>query len=247
MGLTESPALLFVVSLGIFVAAARIGMRFAPRINDVRDDFGVILGATLTLLGLVVGFTFSMAVGRYDLRKRCEAEEANAIGTEYIRTELLPNATNLKGLLHEYLDQRILFYGTREPQAIEHINVSTTVLQDRLWAAVKTAALPSQTALATLAVSGMNDVLNTRGYTEAAWLNRIPTEAWALLAFVALCANFMVGLSVRHRNFLGILVAVVPVIVSTSLLLIADIDSPRAGLIHVRSANLLSLAASLRP
>jgi hypothetical protein len=99
----------------------------------------------------------------------------------------------------------------------------------------------------TLAVSGMNDVLNTQSYTDAAWSNRIPAEAWALLAFIAICANFMVGLSVRHRNSIGILVAILPVIVSVSLLLISDIDTPRGGLIHVRSPNLVKLAASLRP
>jgi hypothetical protein len=247
MDLADYPAVLFVVSLGILFVAVEIGIRFAPRIHSVRDDFDVILGATLTLLGLLVGFTFSMAVGRYDLRKRCEAEEANAIGTEYMRAGLLPNAANVRSLLHEYLDQRILSYRTRDAHALENISASTNRLQNNLWDAVKTSALPTQTALVTLAVSGMNDVLNTRGYTEAAWLNRIPAEAWALLAFIATCANFMVGLSVRHRNSMGLLAAVIPVIVSISLLLISDVDSPRGGLIHVRSPNLVNLGASLQP
>lgn len=246
MGIADSPALLFVASLIVLFAAAKFGVRLAPCINHVRDDFDVILGATLTLLGLLVGFTFSMAIGRYELRKQCEAEEANAIGTEYFRAELVPNAADLKGLLHEYLDQRILFYRTRNPQALERIGASTTQLQSRLWDAVKTSALPNQTALVALAVSGMNDVLNTQGYTEAAWLNRIPAEAWALLGVIAACATFMVGLSVHHRSSMGILVAILPVIVSIALLLISDIDSPRGGLIHVRSPNLVSLAASLR-
>ena len=246
MGLTDFPELVFVISLGILFAAAKIGVRLAPRISHVRDDYDMILGATLTLLGLLVGFTFSMAVGRYDMRKRCEAEEANAIGTEYMRAILLPNAANLRGLLNEYLDQRILFYRTRNRRALEQISASTAGLQDRLWDTVKTAALPSQTALVTLAVSGMNDVLNTQGYTAAAWLNRIPTAAWALLVLVATCASFMVGLSVHHRNSVSTLVAVIPVIMAISLFLISDIDSPRGGLIHVGSTNLVNLAASLR-
>jgi hypothetical protein len=245
MSLADFPVLFFIVSLMILFAAAKIGIRLAPRINDVRDDFDVILGATLTLLALLVGFTFSMAAGRYDLRKQCEAEEANAIGTEYVRAGLLPNAANLRGLLREYLDQRILFYRTRNAQTLDHIVASTASLQNGLWDAVTTSALPSQTALVALAVSGMNDVLNTQGYTAAAWLNRIPAEAWALVVIIATCANFMVGLSVHHRNSMGILVVVLPLIVSVALLLISDIDSPRGGLIHVRSPNLVNLAASL--
>jgi hypothetical protein len=60
--------------------------------EDIREDFGVIQTATLTLLGLIIGFTFSMAVGRYEQRKNYEEAEANAIGTEYVRADLLPGA-----------------------------------------------------------------------------------------------------------------------------------------------------------
>ena len=77
-----------------------------------RDDFGIILAATLTLLALIIGFSFSMALSRYDLRKINEANEASAIGTEYARADLLPaaDAAKIRALLLRYLDQRILFY-----------------------------------------------------------------------------------------------------------------------------------------
>jgi hypothetical protein len=58
---------------------------------DEREDFNLVIAATLTLLGLIIGFTFSMAVSRYDLRKNYEEAEANAIGTEYVRADLLPD------------------------------------------------------------------------------------------------------------------------------------------------------------
>ncbi len=74
--------------------------------------------ATLTLLALLIGFSFSMAINRYDQRKIYEEDEANAreLGTEYLRTDLLPPvaATNVRTLLITYLDQRILFYETRD-------------------------------------------------------------------------------------------------------------------------------------
>ena len=79
---------------------------------NARDDFGIILAATLTLLALIIGFSFSMALTRYDLRKSHEAIEANAIGTEYVRADLLPaaDAARVRALLRRYVDQRILFY-----------------------------------------------------------------------------------------------------------------------------------------
>ena len=82
----------------------------------VHEDFGVVQAATLTLLGLIVGFTFSMALTRYDQRKNYEEAEANAIGTEYLRAGLLPaaEARKVRALLRNYLDQRIVFYETRD-------------------------------------------------------------------------------------------------------------------------------------
>jgi hypothetical protein len=92
-------------------------------------------------------------------------------------------------------------------------------------------------------VSGMNDVLNTQGYTQAAWWNRIPISAWGLLAAIAIGCNFLIGFGVRRsdrRIFL-----VIPVAVSIAFFLIADIDSPRGGAIRVKPQNLMSLAQSL--
>ena len=75
------------------------------------DDFGLILAATLTLLALIIGFSFSMATARYDQRKNYEEQEANAIGTEYVRADLLSpvEAAKVRSLLGSYLDQRVLF------------------------------------------------------------------------------------------------------------------------------------------
>ena len=82
----------------------------------MREDFGVVQAATLTLLGLIIGFSFSMATTRYDLRKTYEEAEANAIGTEYVRAGLVPgaNGAKVRALLKKYLDLRILFYRARD-------------------------------------------------------------------------------------------------------------------------------------
>ena len=99
--LTNYPLITFVVTFILMWLGNWAGMylrkhwRADP--EQVRDDFGVILGATLTLLGLIIGFTFSMATTRYDLRKSLEEEEANAIGTEYVRVDLLPSGCGRQG------------------------------------------------------------------------------------------------------------------------------------------------------
>ena len=112
-----------------------------------------------------------------------------------------------------------------------------------MWSAVQTPAVAQPTPLMALAAAGMNDVLNSQGYTQAAWWNRIPTSAWGLMVAIAISCNLLVGYGARSAK--GIMLFILPLIVSISFLLIADIDSPRRGLIHVVPQNLVSLLQSL--
>jgi hypothetical protein len=189
-----------------------------------------------------------MALGRYDQRKNYEEAEANAIGTEYVRADLLPaaDATKVRTLLLNYLDQRILYYDTRDEQRLSLINTQTAKLQAELWSAVKAPAVAQPTTLLlTLAVSGMNDVLNSQGYTQAAWWDRIPIAAWSLMAVIAICSIALIGFGARNAKAAPGFFLILPFVVSIAFLLIADIDSPRGGLILVKPLNLLSLSQSL--
>jgi hypothetical protein len=217
-----------------------------PFKEDERADFGVVLTAALTLLGLIIGFSFAMAVSRYDQRKIFEEAEANAIGTEYVRADLLPaeHAAKVRELLRKYLAQRIAFYLARDNGEVGRINAATDKLQAELWSTVVRAVSPQQTAVEALVVAGMNDVLNSQGYTQAAWWNRIPVAAWGLMALVAISCNLLFGYGERRG---GALAVVLPLIVSLSFFLIADIDTPRAGIIRVLPQNLLALSQSMRP
>ncbi|HEY7096661.1 MAG TPA: hypothetical protein VH437_08060 [Terriglobales bacterium] len=249
MTLMNFPLLVFALSLLVLFLAAIIGdqirHRMFPLKDEGREDFNIVLGGTLTLLGLLIGFSFSMAVGRYDQRKNYEEAEANAIGTEYVRADLLPaeNAARIRGLLRKYIDQRVLFYTTRDLERVDKINTDTAALQNELWSSVRVVATAQSTPVVALAVSGMNDVLNSQGYTQAAWWNRIPIAAWLLMAAVAICANLLVGYSAHgtHRRMLVIL----PMMGALAFFLISDIDSPRGGVIRVVPQNLLSLSQSL--
>lgn len=249
--MVDSPLVVFALSLVFLWFSAQAGAllrrkRGSPDEGE-RQDMGVVLPASLTLLGLVIGFSFSMAVTRYDHRKHSEEDEANAIGTEYLRATLLPatQAKTVRGLLAEYLDQRVLFYTTRDAHRLLQINAETDLLQQQLWSAIEKAASLQPTPVTALGVSGLNDVINSQGYAQAAWWNRIPSAAWALMAIIAVCCNFLFGYAARHSERKYRLFLVLPLIVAISFFLISDLDSPRGGMIHVFPHNLINVSRSI--
>ena len=250
---TDRPLLVFAISFIAMWLAARVGWWFHSRRGALDDethqDFGFILAATLSMLGIIIGFSFSMATSRYDQRKNYEEAEANAIGTEYVRADFLPaaDAATVRALLRKYLDQRILFYMAGDGQELQEINARTARLQTDLWTGVRAPATAQPNYVVGLAVSGMNDVLNSQGYTQAAYWNRIPTAAWGLMAAIAIGCNLLVGYGSRSSKAGTKLLRILPLIVAIAFMLIADIDSPRHGIILVKPQNLISLAESLPP
>jgi len=243
------PIVFAALSFVVMWMAAQFGAALRkrkPLADELRDDFGLVEAATLTLLGLIVGFSFSMSTTRYDLRKNYEESEANAIGTEYVRAGLLPapSAATVRDQLRKYTELRIAFYHTRNYDDLQKINADTAQLQAQMWSAVEAPAVAQPTPVIALAVAGMNDVLNSQGYTQAAWWNRIPASAWGLMIGLAVCCNVLVGYGLRSAKTKGALLFILPLVVAIAFLLIADIDSPRGGLIHVVPQNLVSVLQS---
>jgi hypothetical protein len=241
--------MVFVSSLIALWLAVQAGATFARKLrpvkDDERDDLDLVVNANLTLLALIIAFSFSMAVSRYDQRKNYEEEETNAIGTEYVRTDLLPadDAARARQLLMQYLDQRLLFYTTRDPRQLESIDGETAKLQTKMWSTVLGVAKVQPTPTVALAAAGMNDVLNRQRYTQAAWRNRIPVGAWSLMVTLAICCCMLIGYGSRRKS--DGLFTILPFLVSIAFFLIADIDSPRRGGIRVVPHNLISLSQSL--
>jgi protein-S-isoprenylcysteine O-methyltransferase Ste14 len=247
----DDPFVVFLLALVLQVIAAFAGDFLRKRSQRFKEgerhDFDTIRVATLTLLALIIGFTFSMAVTRYDQRKTLEEAEANAIGTEYLRTDLLPGDAggHARELLRRYLDLRIAFYGETDAARVKDIDLRTANLQNELWASVAPAATTQPTPVMALVVSGMNDVINSQGYTQAAWWNRIPLGAWAMMALMAMSCNLLIGYGERRKGEL--ILFVLPVVVAAALFLIADLDSPRGGAIRVQPQNLQAVVQTLQP
>lgn len=248
--LVDHPLLIVAASLAVLWTSAQVGAllrrKFQP-VEERKHDWDLVLGATLTLLGLIVGFSFSMVISRYDLRKNYEEAEANAIGTEYVRADFLSagDASRTRELLRDYLYQRVLFYETRDLPRLKQIDARTAQLQSEMWLTVQRGAAKDPNPVAALIVSGMNDVLNSQGYTQAAWWNRLPIGAWELMVTIAIVCNVLVGYASTRSG--ALLFFVLPLALSISFFLIADIDSPRGGRIRVLPQNLVTLAESLRP
>jgi hypothetical protein len=244
------PVTVFLFTLAALLAAAWLGAwlrRRAGLDEKQRDDFSLILASTLTLLGLLIGFSFSMAANRYDQRKNLEEAEANAIGTEYLRADLLPatDGEKVRDALKRYLDLRIRNY-LASPEGVSVIDAETARVQTELWAAVTGPAKRQPDMIVALAVSGMNDVINAQGYTQAAWWNHVPLSAVLLMGGIALMCNVLIGYGARAVPLHSRLLLILPVFVALAFALILDIDTPRLGLIKVAPQNLLALKEQLK-
>jgi hypothetical protein len=248
MMILDRPLALFSLSLLALWLSVAMGALIGekrPSKENEKENLGFVISASTTLLALIIGFSFSMAVSRYDLRKNDEEEEANAIGTEYVRTNLLPSddAAKVRTLLTQYLDQRLLFYTTDDQRQLQQIDIDTTKLQNEMWSIVADVSQSHPTPPIALALSGMNDVLNRQGYTQAAWWNRIPIGAWSLMLALGIFCCALIGYRAQQKG--TNLLIVLPIILSVAFFLIADIDNPRLGVIRVSPQNLISLSQSM--
>jgi hypothetical protein len=251
------PFVIFVVTLAGSWLAAEMGIYLHKRggnpSESAREDLGRVLTATLTLLGLIVGFSFSMAVSEYEQRINAEAAEANAIGTAYLRAGLLPGEAGgrVRKLLAEYLDQRVLFYTTlsyprgSQPRPAQ-ISGASTRLQSDLWSCVESVAAATPTPVVALAVASLNDVFDSQGLARAAMLRRIPIAGWAVLQVINVFANLLFGYITLSDRMRSMRFWILPLLAALCFFFIADMDSPRAGFITTIPRNLLNLSFSMR-
>jgi hypothetical protein len=244
------PIIFFLICLGVFSLAAWGGAWFHRRSGthetESHGDFAFVVGGILTLLALILGFTFSMALTRYDQRKSNEEQEANSIATEYRRVSLFssPEADSVRKLLRSYLGERVLFYTSESDADLNQTDLRTNDLEARLWAAAASVANSSETSNSIPVMNGMNHVFSSRSRTRSAWRNRIPHSAMLLVIVIAILSNFLVGYTAHRRGVL--LLMALPLAVAISLFMIADIDSPRGGYIRIRPQDLQSVTDVLR-
>ncbi len=249
--LLDHPFLYAIIWLVVLLVAALLGRQLRARRKTLgegeKEDLNLILSATLTLLSLLVGFSFSMASARYDHRKGLEAQEAAVIGTEYERAELLPQsqALHVEQLLRSYVKERIAFYNAPNDLSDARTLANTLALQNKLWDAVRVPAVAHPNSITALIADGMNKVTDSERSTQAAWEDRVPIPAWALMFVIAIFSCALIGYyeqpSEKPRRFYILL----PLLLAVASYIIADLDSPRGGLITVAAKNLERVTQSI--
>lgn len=245
----DLPLIAGFVSAAVLCLAVQFGALCASKLRqlqeDERHDLSIVVNASVTSLALIIGFSFSMAVSRYDLRKGCEKEEASAISTEYIRADLLPaaDAQKVRELLTEYTNQRLQYYTTRDQPSRASLNRETEELAAQMWSIILPLVQANPNPAMVFVLSGMNDVVNSLEYTQAAWWNRIPTGAcWLLISLAVFCC-LLLGYDARRRP--ALVPMMFPLVVAVCIFLVAEIDSPSVGVIRVLPHNLIKLSQSL--
>jgi hypothetical protein len=166
-----------------------------------------------------------------------------------LRTDLLPDqaAAKAKKLLIQYLDIRIDYYKIHDHKRLEKIYQETDRLQTQLWDTVSSSVRSNQTPVMALVASGMNEVIDSEGFTVASWAARLPVTAWILMGAIAVFANLLLGFGAYNFARKTWIFLIFPIITAISFFLIADIDSPRGGAIKILPRNLQSLKQSIDP
>ncbi len=236
--LFDSPALFLPVSFVMFLGTGFLGALVRRRWPELlpehhRERFGATEGAVLGMLALLLGFSFAMAVSRYDARRQLEVEEANDIGTTWLRTTLLaePVRTQMRGLLLQYVDARMEFSLATAGEPLRRSAERAVGIQNAMWSLASIAANERRDSMNYLFVSALNDTIDVSEKRRAALESRIPGEAWGMLLFIGMTASLLSGLAMPSRSML--LLVILPVVMACALTLILDLDAPRHGWIHV--------------
>ncbi len=217
---------------------------------DGRSQISMVEGALLGLLGLLLGFTFSMSVGRFDVRQELVVREANALGTVVLRCDFLQPAVQgeARAKLREYAELRLEFVQAGlDAEKLTAVSGKLGRLQSELWDMAREEARKRPTPVAASLVSALNDLFDLGETRLAALNNTVPTGFWIVLYFVAALTvgslGYGSGLTGRR---LVLPVSFVPVLMAVILTLLVDLGHPRHGLIRVSQESMIRVRDSLK-
>jgi len=237
------PLLLFFGVLMFIDIGYRIGKRALPRSPGTSDHATVTVDAAVYgLLGLTLAFTFGGASDRLAVRRAQIVQEANAIGTAYLRVDLLPDSSQLpiRGLFRDYLEARIDVYDKFLDRAASKAALDRAgELQRKIWSASVAAArnAPDTTA-SLLVIPALNDMFDIATTRTMAGFIHAPSIILALLVMLSLLAAVLAGsemASQPQRN--GLQMVLFALAISCTVYVVLDLEFPRAGLINLSSMD----------
>ena len=231
---------LFLTLLALLEVGRRIGQRSVAR--EPIAGAGAVEGAVFGMLGLMIAFTFSGAASRFDGRRALVVEEANDIGTAWLRIDLLRTEDQgpLRELFRRYLDSRLETYrnaGNLDLAMAEYAR--STTLQNEIWAravaAGREAPTPQATMLLLPALNQMIDITTTR---LVATRNHPPPAVFILLVALALAGALLAGFAMaENKNRSWVHMLAFAAVLATTVWITIDLEYPRVGLIRVDSAD----------
>ena len=247
---------IYAASLILLIGTGELGRRIGARVRargpGAHPALGTIESASLGLLALMIGFTFAMALSRYDSRKAAVLDESNAIGTALLRTQLLPpaEAQSSAGLLARYARIRLTLGTSGADRAARADAIKQSLaLQNELWRqAVAAAATDARSTPIGLYIQALNDMIDMHEKRLTALGNHVPETAVLLLYLIALVATgftgYGAGLAGDRERGSKLLMAV---LIATVLILVIDLDRPYRGLVTVSQQPMLDLIQGLPP
>jgi hypothetical protein len=248
----------FIAMLLLLEAGRKVGMRdYAKHPENAGKGLGALEGAVFGLMGLLIAFTFSGAGARFDARRHLIVDETNAIGTAYLRLNLLPAGVQprLRASFRQYLDSRLDFYRRLPDDAAgaKAANDRAVALQDEIWNQAVEATRESReanaNAVTSLVIQSLNEMIDIATTRMVALEDHPPAPVYWLLVALVLACSLLAGYETAARktrswiHLLGF-----AVIVAGSILLILDYEYPRTGLIRVDPGDqaLIELRNSMR-
>lgn len=245
---------LFVGVMACLEVGYRIGRRSSKRNPEsAHEGIGVIEAAIFALLGLLLGFSFAGGTSRLDTKRQLIVQEANAIGTTYLRLDLLAASKQpeLRRLFREYLDTRLRVYEKLpDPQAAEQELARAKKIQQEIWSHAVAASHddPSRNT-ARLLLPALNEMIDITTSRAIALHTRLPALIFALLISVALLSGSLAGYAMAKRKSRSWLHMVLyAVVIAITIYAVLDLEYPRFGLIRLDAADnaLIQLRDSIR-
>lgn len=230
---------IWLIAMSVYVGmivAAFIGWRLHKRskveeTSRTSSEEGYVVSSVMALLALLIGFTFSLAVDRFDSRRQMVIEEANAIGTTYLRTQLLeePHRTRISELLARYTENRLTLSHLEADEGQENLLAQNDAISADLWSATR-AAFPSvQTRpLSSAYINSMNAVFDMDAARQQARRSHVPAEVLLLLIAYQFIASGVLGYALVGRRG-RITAALLLLLYGSSLVLVIDLDRPNRG------------------
>ncbi|WP_420459642.1 hypothetical protein [Neolewinella sp.] len=249
---TLNSVVIAVLLFGLIVLAHEIGIRLgnfrlAHSDSDVKSQTSAIQGGVLGLLALILGFTFSMSIQRYDERSGAEVSEANAIGTAELRTALLPPPydAQAQAAINDYIALRLRSTEVDLTHREERraLNVETSALQQRIWDIGVAAADANPNPVKTgYFLQSVNEMLDAYGSRLDALQRHVPPAIFYLLFVFFIATGALIGYSsgLGHRRS-RVPALVLNLLICLLVFIIIDLDRPRRGVIQVRQDSMEAL------